>query len=333
MQEVSPLLFMNGVFAYQTTAALRAAVELDLFSAIAEGRDTAKALAGRIGAEERGARILADFLTVRGYLEKEKDRYRLTPDSAAFLDRQSQTYMGGMVEFLGSPEMIELVFSNPAAAVRTGGASGLANLAPENPVWVRFARAMGPGAMRNAQTIAEMVATWPVPPRKVLDIAAGHGIYGIMVAKAVPGAQVTAVDWSNVLAVAQENAQRLGVADRHHRKPGSAFEVDWGGGYDLALVTGFLHHFDAEGCVKLLRKVHSSLATGGRALVTEFVPNADRISPPLPAAFALTMLLTTPRGDAYTAQELEDMARQAGFRGVTTTPLSPSPQTLLELLY
>ena len=53
---------------------------------------------------------------------------------------------------------------------------------------------------------------------------------------------------------------------------------------------------------------------------------------PLPAAFALTMLLTTPRGDAYTAKELEAMARQAGFRSVAATPLSPSPQTLLELL-
>ncbi len=82
----------------------------------------------------------------------------------------------------------------------------------------------------------------------------------------------------------------------------------------------------------LLRKVRSSLSAGGRVLVTEFVPNADRISPPLPAAFALTMLLTTPRGDAYTAEELEAMAHQAGFRGVTATPLSPSPQTLLELL-
>jgi ubiquinone/menaquinone biosynthesis C-methylase UbiE len=332
MQELSPLPFMNGVFAYQTTAALKAAIELDLFTAIAEGRDTAETLAHRIEVEERGARILADFLTVRGFLEKQNGRYRLTPDSAAFLDRRSQAYMGSMVEFLGSPEMIELVFRDPAAAVRAGGASGLANLAPDNPVWVKFARAMAPNASGNAQSIAGMVAAWPVPPRKVLDIAAGHGMYGILVAKAVRGAQVTAVDWDNVLTVAQENATRLGVANRYHLKPGSAFEVSWGDGYDLALVTGFLHHFDAEGCVMLLRKVRSSLSAGGRVLVTEFVPNADRISPPLPAAFALTMLLTTPRGDAYTAEELEAMAHQAGFRGVTATPLSPSPQTLLELL-
>ena len=101
--------------------------------------------------------------------------------------------MGGMVEFLASPEMIELVFSDPAAAVREGGASGLANLAPDNPVWVKFARAMGPGAMRNAQTIAEMVTAWPVPPRKVLDIAAGHGMYGIMLLKAIPQAKLLGV--------------------------------------------------------------------------------------------------------------------------------------------
>jgi cyclopropane fatty-acyl-phospholipid synthase-like methyltransferase len=157
-------------------------------------------------------------------------------------------------------------------------------------------------------------------------------MYGILVAKAVPAAQVTAVDWNNVLTVARENAARLGVADRYHVIAGSAFEVNWGDGYDLALVTGFLHHFDAEGCVTLLRKVRASLTTGGRVLVTEFVPNADRISPPLAAAFAPTMLLTTPHGDAYTAQELEAMARAAGFRSMATTSLPPSPQTLLELL-
>ena len=312
--------------------AISVAVELDLFSAIAEGVGTAETLAHRIGAAERGLRILADFLTVRGYLQKQDGRYQLTPDSATFLDRNSSAYMGSMVEFLAAPEMLEQAFRDPTAVVRAGGALGLANLAPDNPVWVKFARAMAPAANRNAQTIAGLVAAWPAPPGKVLDIAAGHGLFGILVAKAVPAAQVTAVDWGNVLTVACENAARLGVADRYRVVAGSAFEVNWGDGYHLALITGFLHHFDAEGCVALLRKVRASLAPGGRVLVTEFVPNADRVSPPLPAAFALTMLLTTPHGDAYTAQELEAMALAAGFRGVTTASLSPSPQTLVELL-
>src|SRR5437667_349702 len=81
-------------------------------------------------------------------------------------------------------------------------------------------------------------------PWKVLDIAAGHGLFGIAVARQNPNSQIVALDWSNVLAVAQENARAAGLGDRYHTLPGSAFEVDYGGDYDLVLLTNFLHHFD-----------------------------------------------------------------------------------------
>jgi ubiquinone/menaquinone biosynthesis C-methylase UbiE len=155
---------------------------------------------------------------------------------------------------------------------------------------------------------------------KVLDIAAGHGIYGITVAKQNPGAEIYACDWKNVLAVAEENARGMGVGDRHHLLPGSAFEVDFGGGYDLALVANFLHHFDPPTCTNFMKKVHASLAPGGRAAIVEFVPNPDRVSPPMAAAFSMVMLATTPAGDAYTFAELEGIAKDAGFSRVELAP-------------
>ena len=79
---------------------------------------------------------------------------------------------------------------------------------------------------------------------KVLDIAAGHGMYGVTIAKQNPNAEIFAVDWPQVLQVAEENANAAGVAARYHKIPGSAFEVDFGNDYDLVLLTGFLHHFD-----------------------------------------------------------------------------------------
>src|SRR5207253_3604413 len=94
---------------------------------------------------------------------------------------------------------------------------------------------------------------------KILDIAAGHGLYGLAFAKRNPKAEVTAVDWANVLEVAKENAQAAGVSDRYHTRAGSAFDVDYGNGYDLVLLTNFLHHFDPPTCEMLLRKVRSAL--------------------------------------------------------------------------
>ncbi|HEX8180798.1 MAG TPA: methyltransferase, partial [Pyrinomonadaceae bacterium] len=108
-----------------------------------------------------------------------------------------------------------------------------------------------------------------------------------------------------------------------------AFDVDFGGPYDLVLVTNFLHHFDAQTNETLLRKVHAALADGGRAVTLEFVPNDDRISPPPAAMFSLVMLVGTPAGDAYTFRELEQMAAHAGFARSEFHPLEPFPGSLV----
>jgi 2-polyprenyl-3-methyl-5-hydroxy-6-metoxy-1,4-benzoquinol methylase len=111
--------------------------------------------------------------------------------------------------------------------------------------------------------------------------------------------------------------------------PGSAFEVDFGGPYDAVLLTNFLHHFDQPTCVGLLKKVHAALKPGGRAATLEFVPNEDRVSPPMPAAFSLIMLTTTAAGDAYTLSELTAMYAEAGFTEIKGHPIPMSPHTIV----
>jgi ubiquinone/menaquinone biosynthesis C-methylase UbiE len=166
-------------------------------------------------------------------------------------------------------------------------------------------------------------------PMRVLDIAAGHGLFGIEIAKQNPQARVTGLDWAKVLEVAVDNARKVGVADRYDLLPGSAFEVDFGGPYDVVLLTNFLHHFDVPTCVGLLKKVHAALRPGGRAATLEFVPNEDRVSPPMPAGFSLTMLATTAAGDAYTLSELTSMYTDAGFKAITAHPIPMSPHTVV----
>ncbi|MDQ3012968.1 MAG: methyltransferase domain-containing protein, partial [Acidobacteriota bacterium] len=277
--------------------AIKGAIELDLFTAIAEGHTTANALADKCQASERGMRILCDYLVINGFLTKQDDQYSLTQDSAIFLNRHSPAFMGGMMEFLLDPMMVAAQ-SDTAAIVRKGGTviSDEGSVSPENPVWVKFARAMMPMMMLPAQAMAELATVDPSRKIKVLDIAAGHGIFGIAFATRYPNVEVTALDWAPVLAVATENAQKFGVADRHHLLPGSAFDVEFGGEYDLILLTNFLHHFDVATNETLLKKVRASLAEGGRVLTLEFIPNDDRVTPPMSAGFAMTMLASTAAG-------------------------------------
>jgi SAM-dependent methyltransferase len=126
-----------------------------------------------------------------------------------------------------------------------------------------------------------------------------------------------------------KNAQKAGVQDRYDMLPGSAFDVDFGGPYDVVLLTNFLHHFDKPTCVNLMKKVHAALKPGGRAATLEFVPNEDRVSPPMPAAFSLTMLTTTAAGDAYTLSELANMYQEGGFSAVKGHPIPMSPHTIV----
>ena len=163
----------------------------------------------------------------------------------------------------------------------------------------------------------------------MLDVAAGHGFYGIELAKAFPEAVVTAVDWPSVLELASANARDAGVAERFRVVTGNAFEVDWGGEFDLVILANFLHHFSPDACATILRKVKSSLSPQGRACAIEFVPDEDRAKTPTHAMFAFLMLATTPGGDACTLSELDEIAKAAGFRRATARPLRPTPQSLI----
>lgn len=320
----SPELFFKTALAYMQSAGLKAAIDLDLFTAIGKQPADAATIASRCGASERGVRALCNSLVISGFLTKEDRSYALAPDSAVFLDRQSPAFIGSAVNFLNSPILLQ-AFERLTEAVRQGGTAipEQGTLKPEHPIWEKFARDMAGLAAMTAELVARLLDAGAGDGWKVLDIAAGHGLYGIAVARHNPNARVVALDWPNVLKVAQEHAEAAGVADRYATIPGSAFDVDFGSGYDIALVTGFLHHFDVRTCEKLLLKVHRALRPGGRAVAVEFVPNDDRVSPPMPANFSLMMLANTPGGDAYTFQELAGMFRTAGFARVEHCPLEP----------
>jgi len=316
--------------AFQQTAALKSGIELDVFTAIGAGANTPALLAAKITASERGLRILCDYLTIMGLITKENGRYALTEESALFLDRRSPASLTAVTGFLGSTwhkKNIEALTD----AVRKGGTAGVQgdNSKPQDEVWVAFAKSMAPLTVPAANFIAELIGASEGKPCNVLDIAAGHGNYGITIARKNPNAQIVAVDWPSVLAVAQENAQAAGVSGRYATRPGSAFETDLGNGYDLVLLTNIFHHFDIPTCETLMRRVYAALKPGGKAVTLEFVPNEDRVTPPAAAAFSLNMLVGTDAGDAYTFSEYEKMFANAGFAKTALHPVTGMPQQVL----
>ncbi len=260
---LTPGLVFEMLQAHQRTSALAAAIELDVFRAIGEGPGDVASIARKCASSERGIRILCDFLTISGVLVKENGSYRHSPTSAVFLDPTSPASLASIATFLNNPTMLE-PYERLADIVRTGRTvlPGEGSVSPDNPVWVQFAETMAPMMGPLAGPLSAIAVAGQTGPMRVLDIAAGHGLFGIEIAKQNPQARVTGQDWAAVLGVAMKNAQKAGVQDRYELLPGSAFEVEYGGPYDAVLLTNFLHHFDKATNVALLKKVHAALKLG-----------------------------------------------------------------------
>lgn len=331
VNEANPALIFDTLNAFQRTGALKAAIELHLFTVLHQGPLEASAIAAKCNADVRGIRILCDYLTVIQFLDKSGNAYALTPTAAVFLDKNSPQYMGSVARFVAADEIMA-TFRDVAGAVRNGGTllpkGGSTDL--DFDLWVEFAKSMGPMMAPSAEFIAGLVAEKrPSGPLRVLDIAAGHGLFGITIAQRLATAEIVALDLEAVLDVANQNAEQAGIGDRYSLIPGDAMSVDFGEPFDCVLITNFLHHFDAGTCETFLKKVRACLKSGGFAMTLEFIPNEDRVSPETPAAFALTMLMSTSDGDAYTFAEYDRMFAAAGFQKSELIDVPRSPSRLV----
>src|SRR5262245_28243373 len=141
----NPAMILDAFTAYQQSAAMKTAIELDVFSAIGRGARSVKAIAEAVKASERGVRILCDFLVIHGFLTKAGAEYSLTPTSAVFLDRSSPACFGTVALFMLDPRLIA-PFLNLTEIVRSGRTtlSGEGTVSPDNPIWIDFARHMAP---------------------------------------------------------------------------------------------------------------------------------------------------------------------------------------------
>jgi ubiquinone/menaquinone biosynthesis C-methylase UbiE len=321
MSEPNPLLVWETITGHQRSAALKAGVELGVFNALRDGPITAAELASRAGVAERPMRILCNFLTVQGLIAKSDEHYSHTPTSATFLDSQSPASMAPTLPFLMNEKIMESahLLTETIRRNRTALKEPLAG--DEVREWVTFARSMQPMMAAAAEFIAGVILRSGTPA-KVLDVAASHGLFGMAVARLAPQCEIVAQDFPSVLEVTADNARRAGIPITV--LPGSAFTAELGTGYDAVIVTNLFHHFDCSDNIALMKRFHAALSPGGRMLTLEFVPNEDRVSPPVPASFALMMLANTPAGNAYTMSDYNAMLDAAGFgaREIMDVPMS-----------
>lgn len=324
-----PAAIMQMFQAAHATATLCSACELNVFAQLVGGpRDTA-AVAKDIGCPERSTRILLDALVALGLLGKDGETYRLAPLAEAHLVPGAPMYMGDFAGLIGHPALWGGL-GRLAEAVRAGG-TVLPEHAetPKHPFWEAFARSSASMAGPAAMVLDGLLHDWIAsrPKVRVLDIAAGSGIYGYTLLRSHPNVELTSLDWPNVLVETRKWGARLGVdTARVKYLEGSLFEVDYGGPYDLVLLSHVYHHFEPPTCRALTRKVAAALAPGGRVAVQEFLAGDDN---PGAAMFSVVMLVWTRKGEAYSADDYRAWFVEAGLKPLGVHPSAGMPTSFV----
>lgn len=318
--QITPQGLMRMHLAMAPARVLSCALQLDLFSRLAEGLDTVPALAQASAASERGTRMLLDALCALGLATKSDGRYRPTAEARTYLDRASSDYLGALME----TDDLWNAWTKLADAVRTG-----------RPVWTverqERAEQFFPILIRTlhvlnrepARRLAKALeAGRKHPGLSVLDVACGSAVWSIAIAESDPTAHVTAHDFPGILHETRNFVLRHGLADRFDFLAGDLKEVDFGSDrYDLAILGNIVHSEGEHSSRDLFRRLHRALRAQGRLAIIDFVVDEDRTGPPPAVFFALNMLVNTECGDTYTLSEYRAWLHDAGFVSVQTADI------------
>jgi C-methyltransferase len=308
---------LRQIGAYRVSAAIVAGLELGLFAALAEGPLDGAAVAARVGAAAHGVRVLLNALVVSGLLVREGAAYALTPGARAHLVPGAPGYLGEVVPVLAEPRMWG-DFRGLADTLRRGGEAPDPEAdAGGHPFWQTFARHSVSLASTSANALANHIAPWFAerPAVRLLDVACGAGVYGLTLAQRFGQTEATLLDWPHVLSEVRPRAEQRGVAHRVRYLEGDLRHLDFGGPYDLVLLSNIMHHFDRASNVALARRAAAALAPGGRLVVQAIVDDENSHAS---AMFSLMMLTLHHRGEVYPADAYAGIIVEAGFQAPST---------------
>ncbi len=302
-------------FSFAPAKILSTALQLKLFSHIAAGNQTAKAIARAAHTDERGTRIELDGLVALDLLGKRGGVYRLTPLASRYLVRESPDYFGSMMEH----DVLWDAWTPLASVVRTGRPYRKVEERKKAesffPALVRSLHIMNRGP---AQRVAEVLGAGKTRHGlRVLDVASGSGVWGIAMAEADCMARVVAQDFPGVLSTTREYVRRHGLGKQFEYLPGDLGVVDFGQGkFDVALLGNIVHSEGERSSRELFKRLHQALKPGGCVVIIDMIPNDERTGPAFPIFFAINMLVNTTSGDTYTLAEYKQWLTAAGFRRI-----------------
>jgi len=326
---VTPERIMQFAWGYIPPLAMEAAIRNHVFDVLDSGAMTLAEVAAATGASTRGLSAVMNALVGLELLAKDDSGlYSLTPESSLFLVRSKPSFQGGII--LHTSEQLLPKFLNLNQIVATGKPANHVNQESDGGEFFRqFVVDIFPMSYPATQALAASLGLSAASaPVRVLDLAAGSGVWGIGLAQRSPHVSVTAVDWPEVLPITQETVARFGLTGRFTFAPGDLLSADFGSGHNLATLGHILHSEGEARSRQLLARTFSALASGGTIAIAEFLVNPDRRGPVSGLFFAVNMLVNTDNGNTFSFDEIASWLTDAGFANPRLVP-APGPSPLI----
>ncbi|MCL5744271.1 MAG: methyltransferase [Acidobacteria bacterium] len=306
---------------FQDSRVILTAVELDIFTAVAQGSDAAR-VAARIGTDPRATGMLLNALVALGLLSKRDSVFYNSPAAARF-------FVEGSPDDSRAATMHTVhlwsTWSTLTECVRKGTA--VARRDDRGGNWTQaFIAAMDRNAAGRAPLVARTVGAEGV--RRMLDVGGGSGAYSIAFAKANDKLQADILDVPEVVPIQESRVRKAGLSGRIHPRAGDLKTDKLGEDYDLVFVSAICHMLGPEENQDLVKRCRAALAPGGRLVIQDFILEADKTAPKSAALFSLNMLVGTQHGASYSEDEYTAWMRDAGFTEVRRVRL-PGPTGLM----
>ena len=309
-------------YGFIASKALFAALEIDLFSRLADGARTAGELAAGTGVAEHRLRTLLRALAAVGLVVAADGGYANAPASARYLVRGGGPELGEYFRLQVGRQIYPALVHLDAGLSGAGGAfDTLAGLLADPDQARMFTTAQHAGSLAAARVLADRLDL--VEARELLDVGGGSGAFAIALCAANPSLRATVLDLPAVLTVAVEHCAATDLTDRITLLPGDATRNEWPAGQDVVLMSYLLSALDDEQIDLVLARAAASLNPGGRLVVHDFVLDDDGVGPRFTALWFLQYLAYHPGGVSFSAAELAGRLRARGFVDPSTEVLIP----------
>ena len=318
MTQPTPDRIMEVGLGFWSSKALLSAVEIGVFTELAQQPANLASLRPRLGLHPRSACDFLDALVAMGLLERQGGVYRNTPATDLFLDKRKPSYIGGLLEMANN--RLYQHWSHLTEALRSGEIQNEAKHGGEDffgamyadPRRLReFLRAMS-GISRGANICIAQRFPWG-QYHSFVDVGTAQGDLAVQIAKANPHLLGLGFDLDNAGPIFAEYIAENHLSDRIRFVAGDFFRDPLPHG-EVVLMGHILHDWGLDQKRTLVRKAYDALPPGGALVVYDAIIDDERCRNAFGLLMSLNMLIETVSGFDYTGVDCCTWLKEAGFR-------------------